>query len=503
MVITPYRRSEVLVVALLLLRLITPPGPVASPVPDLGAVERFVKAQMDAHRIPGLALAIARGDEIVAVQGYGLSGEGAPITPQTQFLVASLSKSFTATAVLQLVEAGRIALDQPVQNYLPAFTLADPDVAARITVRQLLNQTSGLGDMGFTAGLGREQGSLEERVASLRDARPVSAPGTQFHYSDLNYQVLARLVEVVSGQPFDEYLRANLFAPLGMGDTFSAVTVDEATRRAGNLARGHLVVYGVPVPARELSGFLGGSSGVVSTAADLARYLAMQGDGAYGGRRLLTPESLALMQTPPPDVPSSHYGMGWLAGGVGGVRTVEHNGVLSTFYAEAVLLPESGYGFVLLYDVYALSSAALAFPQLKAGLVALLTGQEPPAPGLSVPLLGGVLAALSAIGVLLALRSLLSLPRWAAAIVRTPPWRLALGICAAGAPGLLLLALPWLLAQGSGRYFGYVMLARAMPDLMIWLGACGLLGALNAVLRLALLARRARGGTQATAAFER
>jgi CubicO group peptidase (beta-lactamase class C family) len=176
------------------------------------------------------------------------------------------------------------------------------------------------------------------------------------------------------------------------------------------------------VPARELSGFLGGSSGVVTTAADMARYLAMQsGGGQYEGRRLLTPESVALMQAPPPEVHDSTYGMGWLAGEVGGVRTLEHNGVLSTFYAEAVLLPESGYGFVLLYDAYALALAALAFPQLKAGLVALLSDGEPPTSGLTVPALGAVLAVLSAIGVLLALRSLVSLPRWAAAVSRTPP----------------------------------------------------------------------------------
>lgn len=459
------------------------------PAPDLAAIDRFVAGQMSAQRIPGLALAITRGSEVVYVQGYGTARAGAPTTARTQFLVASLSKSFTALAVLQLVEAGRIELDAPIQRYLPEFTLAEPAAAAQITVRQLLNQVSGLADNGFTSGLAQQQPTLAARVASLRTARPIAAPGAAFHYFDPNYQVLARLVEVASGEPFGSYLQAHIFTPLEMRDTFSAVSADEAIERAGQLAQGHLVVYGQPVAARELSGFLAGSGGVVSTAADMARYLAMQGGGGqYAGRRLLSREHLSLSHTPPTGSASS-YGMGWFAGKSGGLPTIEHNGVLSTFYAEAVLLPGSGYGFVLLYNEYALASAARAFPQLKDGLVALLGGQTPPQGGLTVPQLGIILGALAALGVGLAARSLVRLPRWAAARASLPGWRIGLGLLGAFAPGLLLLALPQLLAQGSGRFFGYAMLARAMPDIMIWLGLCAGLGALNGIARLAILAR--------------
>ena len=464
---------------------------------DPSAIDRFVTGRMNANRIPGLALAITRGDEVLYVRGYGAARAGEPVTGQTQFLVASLSKSFTALAVLQLVEAGRVELDAPVRRYLPEFTLADPEAAARITVRQLLNQVGGLADTGFAGGLARQQPTLAARVASLRSARPVSAPGEAFHYSDPNYQVLARLVEVVSGESFDAYLQAHVFAPLEMHDTFSAVTTDEAVARAERLAEGHLVIYGLPVAARELPGVLGGSSGVVSTAADLARYLAMQNAGGrYAGRTLLSREHRDLTHTPPAGV-ASRYGMGWFAGTSRGVRTVEHNGVLSTFYAEAVLLPDSGYGFVLLYNEYALTSAALAFPALKDGLVALLSGQEPPDGALTVPALGAILAALTALSIGLAALGLLRLPRWAAALPSLPRWRLALGIAWAFTPGLLLLALPQLLAQFSGRYFGHVMLARAMPELVICLGACGGLGALTGTARLIILARRARAGRRA------
>lgn len=106
---------------------------------DPVAVDRFMTTQMARHRIPGLALAITFGDQLVHVRGYGEAKEGVPVTGQTQFRVASLSKSFTALAVLQLVEAGKAELDAPVARWLPGFALATSSAAARISVRQLLN----------------------------------------------------------------------------------------------------------------------------------------------------------------------------------------------------------------------------------------------------------------------------------------------------------------------------------------------------------------------------
>jgi CubicO group peptidase (beta-lactamase class C family) len=235
---------------------------VRAPAFDPAAVDRIVVGQLAANRIPGLALAITRGDEVLYVRGYGAARTGEPVTGRTQFLVASLSKSFTALAVLQLVEAGRVDLDAPVRRYRPDFALADSEAAARITVRQLLHQVSGLADTGFAGGLAQQQATLAARVASLRHAQTAAAPGAAFRYFDPNYQVLARLVEVVSGEPIDAYLRVHVFAPLGMRDTFGAVTADEAVARAERLAQGHLVVYGVPVAAQELSGVLGGASAV-------------------------------------------------------------------------------------------------------------------------------------------------------------------------------------------------------------------------------------------------
>lgn len=154
---------------------------------DPVAVDCFVTTEMVRHRIPGPALAITFGDQLVHVRGYGEAKDGVPVTGQTQFRIASLSKSLTALAVLQLVEAGKMELDAPVARWLPGFALATSSVAARISVRQLLNHISGLADAGFVNGLGGQQQTLVDRVASLRSARLVDGPGAAFHYFDLNY----------------------------------------------------------------------------------------------------------------------------------------------------------------------------------------------------------------------------------------------------------------------------------------------------------------------------
>ncbi len=176
-------------------------------LPLENAIDRLINEQIATQHIPGLALAVTQGDKILYAKGYGVASSSQPVTVQTQFFIASVSKSFTAVAVMQLVEAGKINLDTPVQTYLPEFTLTDPNTAAQITIRHLLNQVSGLSDWGFPESQRPQPTTLKQRVTSLNIARPVAVPGTEFHYFNPNYAILARVVEVVSQQPFSEYLR--------------------------------------------------------------------------------------------------------------------------------------------------------------------------------------------------------------------------------------------------------------------------------------------------------
>jgi CubicO group peptidase (beta-lactamase class C family) len=459
----------------------------AQPPVDGAAIDQFIAAQLAAQRVPGLALAIVRGGEVLSVKGYGTAGNGQPVTPQTQFFIASLSKSITALAVMQLVEAGAIDLDAPVQRYLPDFALADPQHAARLTMRQLLHQTSGLADAGFPEALLPQPASLAERIASMRAARPVAPPSVAFHYFNPNYQVLARVVEVVSGQPFATYLQTHIFTPLKMEDTFSAATAAGGIQRAERLAQGHLVVFGAPLAAPEMDGYLGGSGGVISTAADMAHYLVAQiNGGRFQDMAVASPAAIATMHTPPRQ-PTSDYAMGWFVHHDAGVPVIEHNGVLSTFYSEAVLLPERGYGFVLLANANGAASAFVGFAAIKRGLIALLSGSTPLGGSINVGQIGLMMALITLIGAGLGLRRLLRLRRWAEQARSRPWWRLLPGIVWPFVPGVVLLGLPSLLVPLADRAFGYAELSRSMRDVVIWLGLTGALGAITGVARLALL----------------
>lgn len=462
----------------------------AQPLFDFAAIDHFIAGQMAVQRVPGLALAITQGEQVLYVKGYGTASQGQPMTPQSQFFLASLSKSFTALAVMQLVEAGQIDLDTPVQTYLPAFTLADPTVARQITIRHLLNQTSGLADVGLRTAQPPQQTTIEAYVADLRTARPVASPGREFHYTDANYAVLARVVEVVSGEPFSTYLHTHIFAPLQMGHTFHAVTSAEAKQRAEQLAQGHLVAYAIPVAVDEMSGYLGGAAGVVSTAADLANYLVMQNNnGRFQGTKVLAAEAVALMHTPPSNI-NTTYAMGWVEATNNGRRVLEHNGILSVFFADVVLWPETGLGLALLYNVSSLATTSLASPAIKDGLIALLTGGQPAPARFTVMVWGVLMALVTLSGVALAIRSLLHLPQWAERTRNISGWRLVLGIAWAFVPAGALLGLPTLITATAGRAFGYAQLLRSMPEIFLWLGVCGVLGGINGAIRIGILSRR-------------
>jgi hypothetical protein len=216
----------------------------------------------------------------------------------------------------------------------------------------------------------------------------------------------------------------------------------------------------------------------------------MQNNGGnFAGTSLLSPEGVELMHTSPQTL-ESNYAMGWIESQQNGVRILEHNGILSAFYADIVLLPQTGHGIVLLYNSGSLAANALATPHIKSGLIALLTGGQPQTGGVSLPTVGILVALATLAGLILALRSLLRLPQWRQKARMLPLWRLLLGLLGTFSPALLWLALPSLITTTSGRAFSYLQLFRAMPDILIWLGIGAVLGTLNGISRILFLLRR-------------
>ena len=166
---------------------------------------------MAAQRIPGLALGIVKDDRIAYLRGFGKADDsGRAVTPQTPFIIGSLSKSFTALAIMQLVEAGKVELDAPVQRYLPWFRVADEEASARITVRHLLNHTSGLSTKTGRSYQGNgdtSDAALEKAVRKLSSAELTAPVGETYQYSTINYSVLGLIVQTVAGRSYESYVQ--------------------------------------------------------------------------------------------------------------------------------------------------------------------------------------------------------------------------------------------------------------------------------------------------------
>jgi CubicO group peptidase (beta-lactamase class C family) len=332
-------------------------------------IDSYVDTEMRRHIVPGLALVVMREGRVIKSQGFGSAGVR-PMTPDTPIIIGSLSKAFTATAVLQLVDAKRISLDAPVTAYLPDFALADPR-AAGITVRQLLNQTSGIPT--FAARAEGRSATLADHVRALRTAKLVAPPGARHIYASPNYQVLGRLVEVVSGQPFGAYVQTHIFQPLEMTRTF----VDERSAERAGLATGHNLWFGIARPSvyRFEADRLPTAS-IITTANDLSHFVAMHLDGGqWKGTTVLSPESAALAHHGVGAAGDFRYAMGWREGPTAGVKSLWHGGALPSYRSAVVMLPETRSAVIVLTNVSTMFADHTR--EVASGIVALEHGAEP------------------------------------------------------------------------------------------------------------------------------
>ncbi len=458
-------------------------------------IETAIDRQMRRLKIPGLSLAIVEGKEITCLRGFGRTGPGGQVpTPQTPFFIGSLTKSFTALAVMQLVEAGLVDLDAPVQRYLPWFRLADPQASAQITVRHLLNQTSGLPtSAGETplADFDQSPGATERQaraLATLELTRPV---GSAVEYSNMNYNLLGLVVEAASGQAYADYVQEHIFDPLGMRHT----TTSPAKARRDGLATGHQYWFAKPFPAPDMplpAGSLPGGL-LISSAEDMARYLIMHlNGGRYGDRQLLSTAGINELHRGAAEYlymgrSLGWYGMGWFDDKINQTRIVWHNGTLPHFFAYMALLPEQKKGVALLFNA---SQHWMSPVQTLLGgdVAALLAGEQPqPAPMAVMPkipwLLRGqlLLPALQVAGVV---ATSVRLRRWRQDPLARPAGRTAL-VNHALLPLLTNLSAALTLLPLLGKRRRYLMLY--MPDYSWTAILCGSFGLVWGILGTGLM----------------
>ncbi len=282
----------------------------ASPlVPRIDAV---VKQQVEPDG-PGVAVLVLMDNQVLYAKGYGLRDLKAktPITPDTSFDLASVSKQMTAIAILKLMEQDKLELDAPVADYIPEFQNPDPN--RPILIRQLLYHTSGLADYTGAAWEGTDQEfanlDLEAHLIWLNQQKPVHPPGTVLDYNNSGYALLALVVQRVSGQSFAQFMQTELFQPLGM---VQSLVYSRLGQTVPNQATGYLVKDGQVKPS-SLPSVIAGDGNIFSTLNDLARY-----DIALRQAQIVSPKTLALAFAPgtlsngdPIEDEGQSYGMGW------------------------------------------------------------------------------------------------------------------------------------------------------------------------------------------------
>ena len=348
------------------------------------AVDAYVEQQMRRLNIPGASLAIVEGDRIVHLRGFGRArpgGEGP--TPQTPFFIGSLTKSITALAVMQLVEAGKVDLDAPVQCDLPWFRVADPQASAQMTVRHLLNQTSGLpvsaGSL-VLADLDNRPDATERQVRALSTFELKYPVGSKCQYCNLNYNILGLIVETASGDLYADYIQNHIFNPLEMNHSYTS----KAAAQQNGLAMGHRHWFSFPFPAPDLPiprGSLAAGQ-LISCAEDMAHYLiAHLSGGRYGEVQILSQAGMdemhrGVMEIKMGDRSGGFYGMGWFDIDLGRTKTYHHSGNVPDFSAFTAIVPEQKKGVALLLnaDPYGLP---MITEEVGMGMTALLAGQQP------------------------------------------------------------------------------------------------------------------------------
>jgi CubicO group peptidase (beta-lactamase class C family) len=334
------------------------------------AIDKLAADELSHNATPGLSIGVVENGLLVYAKGYGVANlqtrEG--LTPGTEFYVGSVTKEFTAAAVLLLAQNHQLSLGDKVTKYVPELT-----VAKDVTISQLLQQTSGLPDASkafkFPADFAKPI-RIDAFIKTLDGLPPASPPGAKFAYNNANYMIAALVVARVSGLPFSVFLQTHIFEPLVMTSSFLAG--DEGI--AANHAVGYRRASGRWARAMRWDpSWLFGSESLVTDVYDLAKW-----DIALP--LLLDVESVGTMWTPSGAPGGVAYGMGWVIDQRSGKRFIWHNGEIAGFHAMNALLPDDHVAVIVLANADSFGNAGTIQPERVAN--AILDVVDPAQPAL-------------------------------------------------------------------------------------------------------------------------
>ena len=321
----------------------------------LAAMEKEIEKQRIADGVPGVALVIVQGDQIIYLKGLGLRdvANQKSVTPDTLFAIGSSTKAFTATSVLMSRDDGKLSLDDSPKKVLPYFKLQDPEADKNMTIRDLMCHDSGLPrtDLAWVGGFL----TREESIRFLADVKPTAPFRKVFQYQNLMFSAAGEIASQVQGTSYEQLIESRIFKPLQM--THSNLSVKDL-KKAPDFAVGyapdatHLGSH--PLTLRDIDA-VAPAGAINSSARDMAqwlRFLLKRGVGP-DGKRLLTESSFAEMVKPQMVIApkTMDYGLGWFVRKWHGLTEIEHGGNIDGFNAEVAFLPEKNLGFVLLTNV--------------------------------------------------------------------------------------------------------------------------------------------------------
>ena len=342
-------------------------------------VDALAQTVINGFGVAGMAIGIVQNGHIYA-NGFGVKDieTQEPVTANSLFHLASISKTFVATAVMQLVEGGKLELDAPLVTYLPDFIL-DDERNQEITVQQMLSHTAGMPDTD-DYGWDRpeyDDGALERYMHSLANEKLIAAPGEKFAYSNIAYEVLGLLIARTSGQTFEDYINQHILRPLGM-NTSTFLKTEAPSEHA---TTPHIVLPPTVVSQEyPYNRAHAPSSTLHSSAAELCNWAMMNlNRGDFRGQRVLQDTSFEQMWHPyqqtEPDYPTEFVGLSWFIDSYRGHRTIGHDGGDVGFQTTMILLPDQSLAVIVLAN-----TIPAPVNKVKFAIMDLLLGPEPEFP---------------------------------------------------------------------------------------------------------------------------
>lgn len=293
----------------------------------------------------GMAAGIVRnGERKISISGFANADAGYPLVENSLFLIGSISKIYTATLVMRLVEQGILDLDTPVVNYVPDFKLSHDDLRDAITIRMLLSHTSGFDGDRFTA-YGRGDDAYDRAVAEFHSLIQWFKPGSFYSYNNAGFYLVGHIIQKLTGKSFEQVMTEELFAPLGLEHTL--LDPDEVYNRP--LAAGHKVdrLKGVSLATSgHLPRHANPAGGVMQSIGDLLTFAQMHlNKGEINGQRILSEENAVLMQQPiiEADTWHRHYGIGWSIFQRPNGTSIGHGGSWGGHRANLIMFPYDNY----------------------------------------------------------------------------------------------------------------------------------------------------------------